>query len=125
MPEIIVKDYEHFNKAFKSWDTPKGKYIRTKHEYNEAMKREGFVSQERAEQLYEKRTRKRQETHKRKLSRKARDIIRSAKPDKNGKVKLGTRQIKALEEMGIEFNLDKLRKIMGKDAFNLHKKGLK
>ena len=43
---IIVKHYEHFNRSFKNWDSPKGKYISSKKQYQEEMAKGGFVPYE-------------------------------------------------------------------------------
>ena len=40
---IIVKRYEHINRSFGNWDTPKGKYISTRKQYENEMKKGGFV----------------------------------------------------------------------------------
>jgi len=94
MPNIIIKNYEHFNTALPNWDTPKGKYIRTKEQYDRAVKEAGMVKytgEEKSPKLkdYE-------------LSSKSRAIIASVKgkADKRGNVKLSDREIDALKSMG-------------------------
>lgn len=42
MLNIIVKNYEHFNKALPNWDSPQGKYIGSKAQYDKEMKKGGF-----------------------------------------------------------------------------------
>lgn len=39
---IIIKNYEHINKSFANWDTPNGKYIGSKKQYQEEMAKGGF-----------------------------------------------------------------------------------
>ena len=40
---IIVKKWEHYNRSFSNWDTPYGKYIGSKKQYDEEMAKGGFV----------------------------------------------------------------------------------
>lgn len=40
---IIVKKYEHFNRALPNWNSPQGKYIGSKRQYEEEMARGGFI----------------------------------------------------------------------------------
>ena len=53
MPAIIVKNYEHFNRSLPNWDTPKGKYIKTKDQYDRAMKEAGMISYEEMNRIVE------------------------------------------------------------------------
>ena len=39
---IVVKNYEHINRSFGNWDTPQGKYIKSKAQYQDEMARGGF-----------------------------------------------------------------------------------
>mgnify|MGYP003349363528 CR=1 FL=1 len=48
MPNIIVKKYEHINRALPNWDTPTGKYIKDKDHYDYEMKKAGMVSYDEA-----------------------------------------------------------------------------
>jgi len=41
--EIIIRNYEHHNKSFKNWDSQRGKYISSKKQYDEEMKKGGYV----------------------------------------------------------------------------------
>ena len=102
--EIIVRKYEHFNRSFKHWDTPKGKYIRTKRQYNEAMAREGMVPYEEAKERVEKFDDKLNKSTYGPLSRKADSLIRSVHGGKKGKIALSDRQIDAMKEVGVNFN---------------------
>lgn len=93
--QIIVKNYEHYNKAFPVWDTPKGKYIKSRDHYEQTLKEQNMVPEE-----------------KRKLrncdpkpyipSKKALEIMASARnsKEKNGKVRLSDRTIDALQGIG-------------------------
>lgn len=81
--QIIVKRYEHVNTAFKNWNTPKGRYISSKSEYEKAMREEGMISSEEAAH------RAKSNIKDYKLSKEAENIIRTAKlKSKNGKLKL-------------------------------------
>ena len=92
---IHVKNYEHFNKAFKNWDTPQGKYIGNKSDYEKALKEEGMVSTKEADRLGLNKAPKRKEY---KISRDALDLIESVKATvgKDGKVHPGDRAIEKL-----------------------------
>ena len=49
---IIIRNYEHWNRAFKKWDHPtKGRYIRSKADYERALREENMVSEKEAERL--------------------------------------------------------------------------
>ena len=97
MPAIIIKNYEHFNRSFPNWDTPKGKYIRNKDEYDREMKTHNM-------RPYEESLDKAKYSNLKplKISDKALEIIRAAKAtkDKKGNVKLGDRTIDAMREIG-------------------------
>ena len=93
--EIIIKKWEHYNRSFKDWDTPQGKYIKNKDHYESELKKSGMVSVDKAGQVTEA---PRKEY---KLSKKAVDIINAAKnSSRNGKVKLSDNAIKAMVEIG-------------------------
>ena len=102
---IKVKNYEHFNRSFPKWDTPKGKYIRSKKQYDEEMARGGFVSYDEGQG--------RVEQHKNKkytysdLSPKAQSIIKAASlmRDKKGKIKCEGRLIDGMKEVGVKFSV--------------------
>jgi len=46
---IIVKQYEHHNRAFAGWDSPQGKYISSKADYQRELDRQGMITCEDAE----------------------------------------------------------------------------
>lgn len=98
MVNIIVKSYEHFNKSLPNWDTPKGKYIRTKDQYDRAIKESGMISYEESNQ---KNASKKLKDYS--LSNEAKKIIQAAKnsKDKRGNVKLSDRTIDAMVSRGI------------------------
>ena len=95
--EIIVKRYEHYNRAL-------GKYIHSKKQYKEEMKRGGFVSFEKGKEIAEKARTKMRKSYG-KLSDKSMDIIRSAKQmkDHKGRIRPGGRMIDAMKEVGVNF----------------------
>lgn len=98
MPAIIIKNYEHFNKALPNWDTPHGRYIKNKDQYDREMKEGGFVSYEQMKQKTELNAKR---DNKFEPSKKALGLVRYAidHADKNGNVKLSGNAIKALHEM--------------------------
>ena len=95
--EIIVrKSYDHINRAFSRWDTPVGRRIRNKDEYDRAMKEEGMISYEEAQE----RATKNKEGRAYNLSDEAKEIIRETKgmASKDGRIKL-TDKPKLIEKM--------------------------
>ena len=102
---IIVKNYEHINRSFRNWDTPKGKYIRTKKQYDEAMAREGMVPYEegqRSAKKYEEALDKKKYGG---LSPKASALLKSVHKDKKGKIRLSGKQVEGMKEVGVHFNV--------------------
>ena len=96
MPNIIIKNYEHFNRSLPNWDSSKGKYIKNKDHYDSEMKKAGMVQVDQAGQVG-KPTLKDY-----KLSDKARAILQTVKQsaDSKGRVKLSDRTIQAMKEIG-------------------------
>lgn len=94
--QIIVKNYEHFNRSLPNWDSPKGVYVKSKDHYDRLCKEAGMVS---ADKFGETGSKQRKDYV---LSEKSKAIIAAASQtkDKNGKVKLGDKTIKAMIEMG-------------------------
>ena len=104
---IIVKKYDHYNRAL-------GKHIKSKRHYKEELKKGGYVSWEKGQELKEKYDREHHKDYK-ELSPKTREFLNSMKQKKdgNGKIKLDQRAIEAMEDMGVNF-----RKREDIDAFN-------
>lgn len=96
MVQIIVKNYEHFNRSLPNWNTPKGVYVKSKDHYDRLCKESGMVS---VDKFGETGSKARKEY---KLSDKSKAIIAAASQikDKNGKIKLGDKAIKAMIEIG-------------------------
>jgi ribonuclease HI len=96
MANIIVKNYEHYNKAMPNWDTAKGRYISSKAHYEKVMQQEGMITEEEAIRRGLHKKQKRQEYN---LSSDGKALIESIKQrkDKNGNIKLSDRQIKAMK----------------------------
>ena len=40
---IIVKNWENINRSFSNWDTPTGKYISSKRQYESELAKGGFT----------------------------------------------------------------------------------
>lgn len=97
MPAIIVKNYEHFNKAFGNWNTPKGVHVKNKDHYDRLMKENNMISYEESVEKSKNNGNKPYVT-----SDKAWDIIKAAKNSKNKKcqVKLSDRTLDAMREIG-------------------------
>ena len=94
--QIIVKNYEHFNKSLPNWNSPKGVYVKSKDHYDKLCKEAGMVS---VDKFGETGSRSRKDYV---LSEKAQAIITAASQtkDKKGKVKLGDKAVKAMIDMG-------------------------
>lgn len=88
--QIIVKKYEHYNRAL-------GTHVKSKDHYDRLMKQGNYVS-------YEENQGKVKDNGNKPyvLSQKGWDIINAAKrrKDKNGKVKLSDQTIDAMKEIG-------------------------
>lgn len=105
---IIVKTYEHFNRSLPNWDTPKGKYIRSKKQYVEEMKKGGFVD-------YEQACRVAEQTNKNKvkyrgLTPKAEALIKAASLQNRKNFKLSDKMIDGMKEIGVNFYNDNVPK---------------
>lgn len=95
MANIIIKNYEHYNRSLQ-------KHISSKKDYIDSMKRGGFVSFEKAEQMVEKH---RENRAKYEPSKKAEEIIRAASTmqDRKGNIKAGSRLIDGMRDLGLSF----------------------
>ena len=78
-----------------------GKYITSKRHYQEEMKKGGFVSFEEGERLANE-----PKTKPYVLSKKAVDLIKSARQsaDSKGRIKPGSRLIDGMKDVGVNFN---------------------
>jgi hypothetical protein len=105
MVYIQVKNYEHFNRSM-------GKWISSKKQYDEEMKKGGYVAYEKGEQLAEE-ARVRNKKHYDKLSEKTMRFLNQVKDtaDKKGNIPVTDRFIKGLRENGVNVGLgDRLPK---------------
>jgi len=107
MANIIVKNYEHFNRSFGNWDSPKGKYISSRSAYEKELAKQGFVPFEQAEKM-------KVNTHKeyKGISTKAMEVCLAAKSmaDRKGRLKIGSKLQKGMESVGVSFDMSKLPK---------------
>ena len=107
MPNIIVRNYEHFNTSLGNWDSPKGKYISSKAHYEKELAKQGFVTFEQAEKV-------KTNSHKeyKGISAKAMEVCRAAKEqaDRKGNLRIGSRLQKGMEKVGVSFDMSKLPK---------------
>lgn len=92
---IIVKDYQHFNNSM-------GKYITSKHHYDNEMAKGGYIPYEKAQAIAES-VKNRQRKYE--LSPKAKAVIESAKnsTDSKGKVHYSDRLKQGMKEVGVKF----------------------
>jgi hypothetical protein len=91
---IIVKNYEHYNKAL-------GKYITSKRQYDNEMAKQGMVSFEKGDAIAKK-----AQTNGHKpyiLTDKAKQVINCAKlsADRKGNVKLSDKLVEGMKEVGV------------------------
>ena len=111
MANIIVRNYEHFNRSLPNWDTPKGKWIGSRAQYEKELAKNGFVSFEEGEKLAAS---GRKTLHKDYdgLSPQAMAVCKAAKDqaDKKGNLKPSSRLIDGMKKAGVCFDLDKLPK---------------
>jgi len=107
MANIIVRNYEHFNRALPNWDSPKGKYISSKAQYEKELAKNGFIKFEDAENI-------KSNPHKpyNGISTKAMEVCTAAKSmaDKKGNLKIGTQLQKGMESVGVSFDMSRLPK---------------
>lgn len=94
--QIIVKNYQHFNRSLPNWDSPHGKWIGSKKQYDEECKKNNMVSFEEAQEIAEKARLSKIKPYK--LSKESEQIIKESKlkSDSKGNVKLSDRAIEAL-----------------------------
>jgi hypothetical protein len=104
MVGIIVKKYEHFNRSM-------GKYITSRSHYEKEMAEGGYVPFEVAEKMAES-YKARHEGGYNGISNKAMEVCKAAKSmaDKKGNLRIGTRLQKAMENVGVSFDMSKLPK---------------
>jgi len=102
---IKVKHYEHFNRSLPNWDTPKGKYISSRKQYEEEMKKGGFVDyDEGCKRAQQNKNNKGEYTG---LSSCATSVIKAARlqSDKKGRIKPSGRLLDAMKEVGVKFSV--------------------
>ena len=100
---IIVKRYDHYNRAL-------GMYIRNKYQYHDELKKRGLVSFEEGQRLADKK----EKVKKWKPSMDLRHQIRAMKTvaDKNGNVTLAhvPKVVEVMKKNGMTFDMSKLPK---------------
>lgn len=100
MAYIIIKNYEHFNKALPNWNSPKGRYISSKAHYEKVLSAEGFISKDKADVIAENVRNKRNQDKYDKLSPQAMELLQSVNKDKKGRIHLSGKQIDGLQKLG-------------------------
>ena len=106
---VIVKNYEHFNRAFKNWDSPQGKYISSKAEYQRELDRQGMITCEEAERRGMNSGAKRMEYVLEKDTQKLIESVRQT-ADSKGNIKPGDKAIDALTSKKPKYNPQALPK---------------
>jgi len=90
-PRIVVKDYEHFNKALPNWDSKQGKYISSKSHYENEVRKAGLTK-------FTEPTNSHNPTPK--ADKETRTFLNSLNADSKGNVKLSDRQIDYMIKSG-------------------------
>ena len=111
---IIVRNYEHYNRAL-------GKYITSKKHYEEEMAKGGFIPFEKAEQMAEIARGKNKKEYK-SLSEKNMKFIHRVKDmaDRKGNIEISDRYVQGLKEHGVRVDVcyDKLPKAYREGGFD-------
>jgi hypothetical protein len=119
MANIIVRNYEHYNRALPNWDSPRGKYIGSKKQYEYEMKKAGMVSQDEGDRMVQES--KKESKKYNGLEEKTMRFIHSIKDtaDKKGNIKISDRYVKGLKEIGVKVDCmyDKLPKAYQQGGF--------
>ena len=106
MANIIVRKYEHYNRAM-------DKYISSKKHYEEEMAKGGYVSYEKAEQMAEL-ARERNKKQYNGLSEKTMKFLNEVKQtaDRKGNIRVSDRFVEGLRDNGVKVDCqyDKLPK---------------
>lgn len=100
MVYVIVKNYEHMNKALPNWHSKDGRYISSKAQYNKEVRQAGLIPYEQAEEI--RRNNEEKAERNRKYNPETIGFLRSvsSKADKKGKVRLADREIKFMIDKG-------------------------
>ena len=96
---IIVRNYEHYNSSM-------GKYISSKKQYYEEMKKGGYIPLEEAKQVSESRNKQKTWTP----SKECLDVTRELYNKKDKTIRLGDypKIVEAMEKKGMSFDVGKL-----------------
>ena len=94
---IIVKSYEHFNRSFSNWDTPRGKYISSKRQYLEEMAKGGFSA-------YDGKGKPEQKKWVPSESVKKSIYQLKSRADKKGNLKVDDGMVRQMKDAGVCFN---------------------
>lgn len=109
--QIIIKKYEHYNRAL-------GCYIKSKKHYERCMQEKGFISQEKASQIADDARERSIKPYI--ISEKTKTLIKAVvdHTDEKRNVKMSDRLIDGLKENGVKFNFyNKLPKNYEKGGF--------
>lgn len=103
--EIVIRKYEHFNKSLPNWDSPKGKYISSKKQYNDELKKNNMIPFEEAQRMIKDKEKKWTP------SKDCIDMIKTVYETKNKKneIVLGRfpKIVDALKKKGMTFKIPK------------------
>ena len=104
---IIVKQYEHYNRAFSGWDSPQGKYISSKADYQRELDRQGMITVDEAERRGMNSGAKRMEYV---LEKDTKELIENVRQtaDSKGRIRPGDKAIEKLMERKPKYNPEAL-----------------
>ena len=107
MANIIIKRYQHFNRALPNWHNSQGRYISSKRQYEKEVREAGLISYEKAEEIRKHNEDKAKKNRKR-YSKETLEFLGEIREgtDKKGKVKLSGRQIDYMIAKGAIKNRD-------------------
>jgi hypothetical protein len=100
---VIVKNYEHHNRAFAGWDSPQGKYISSKAAYERELEKQGMITCEEAERRGMNSGAKRMEYVLEKDTQRLIESVRQT-ADSKGNIKPGDKAIDALTSKKPKYN---------------------
>jgi hypothetical protein len=94
---ILIKNYEHINRSFPNWDTPQGKYIKSRKHYEEELSKGGFKPYDGSGRAEQKKWQPSDN-----LQRNINQL--KSRADKKGNLKVDDGMVRQLKDMGVSFN---------------------
>ena len=101
---IIVKNYEHFNRSLPNWNSPKGKWIGSRAQYEKECAKAGMISYEQCSQICDEKQKAKDAPFS--VSAETKELMANVKSraDKKGNVKLSGREVDYMKRKGMRFD---------------------